>query len=318
MTGPLAVVAIGGNALIVDEDHKGLDDQARAVALACASIADLAAQGWRVVVTHGNGPQVGFILRRSEIASREVPVVPMDYATADTQGAIGSMFQRALFEEFHRRRLDRSALTLVTHVVVDGLDPAFERPDKPIGPFYPERRARELASRLGWQVAEDSGRGWRRIVPSPRPQDILEAGDIGALAQQGRVVVCCGGGGIPVVKGGNGSLTGVEAVIDKDRTSALLARLLGAQAFLLCTGVDAVFTGWGTPHQKKLTRIGRSEAQKLLKSGEFGAGSMGPKVEAALAYLGNSGDQRAVIGRLEHLPQLVDGTSGTAIMEDEE
>jgi carbamate kinase len=312
------VVAIGGNALILDEDHRGLGDQARAVALACSSLADLAAQGWRVVVTHGNGPQVGFILRRSEIASREVPVVPMDYATADTQGAIGSMFQRALFEEFYRRRLDRSALTLVTHVVVDGQDPAFAAPDKPIGPFYPEGRARDLASRLGWQVAEDSGRGWRRIVPSPRPQDILEAADIGALAHHGRVVVCCGGGGIPVVRGENGRLTGVEAVVDKDRTSALLARVLGAEAFLLCTGVDAVFTGWGTPGQKKLTRISRTEAQKLLKSGEFGSGSMAPKVEAALAYLAPSGDQRAVIGRLERLPQLVDGTSGTSITEDEE
>ena len=312
MTTDLAVVAIGGNALIADEAHQGLDDQARAVAMACVAVADLAQKGWRVVVTHGNGPQVGFILRRSEIASREVPVVHMDYATADTQGAIGSMFQRALFREFQTRNLNLSAVTLVTHVVVDSGDPAFLNPEKPIGPFYSPERALELGNRLGWRVAEDSGRGWRRVVPSPQPGAILEIDDIADLAARGRVVVACGGGGIPVFRGPDGTLTGVEAVIDKDRTSALLARLLGAQAFLLCTGVDAVFTDWGGPRQKKLVRVSAGEARSLLQAGEFGAGSMGPKVEAALSYLAApTGRKRAVIGRLENLSQLVEGTSGT-------
>jgi carbamate kinase len=314
---PLAVVAIGGNALISDEGHQQLADQARAVAGACGALADLAARGWRVVVTHGNGPQVGFILRRSEIAHDEVPEVPMDYATADTQGAIGSMFQRALFQEFFRRNLALAAVTLVTHVEVDPSDPAFARPDKPIGPFFAEARARYLAETLGWKVGEDSGRGWRRLVASPQPVAILEVGDIAHLAGQGRMVVACGGGGIPVVRGSDGSLTGVEAVIDKDRTSALLARILGADAFLLCTGVDAVFTGWGTPQARRLDQISTTEARALLAAGEFGAGSMAPKVEAALDYLAGprppGAVRRAVIGRLERLADLVEGTTGTAI-----
>lgn len=313
---PLAVVAIGGNALIIDEQHRSLADQAMSVGTACPALAALMASGWRVVVTHGNGPQVGFILRRSEIAYPEVPVVPMDYATADTQGAIGSMFQRALHHELALRRLDRSAVTLVTHVAVDPADPAFARPDKPIGPFYTEACARSLAHRFGWQVAEDSGRGWRRVVPSPRPLAILEAEDIDHLSRQGRVVVACGGGGIPVLRGAEGTLTGVEAVIDKDRTSALLARLLSAQALLLCTGVEAVFTGWGKPTARRLGRIGEAEARALIASGELGAGSMRPKVEAALDYLAGpaASPRRAIIGRLDRLPDLIEGTSGTAIV----
>jgi carbamate kinase len=309
------VVAIGGNALILDEEHRGLEDQARAVAGACSALADLVARGWRVVVTHGNGPQVGFILRRSEIAHREIPVVPMDYATADTQGAIGSMFSRALFGEFHRRNLKVAPVTVVTHVEVDPGDPAFGHPDKPIGPFYAEARARELAGHLGWRVAEDSGRGWRRVVPSPHPKTILEADDIARLSRDARVVVACGGGGIPVVWE-TGGLRGVEAVIDKDRTSAVLARELGAQAFLLCTGVDAVCTGWGTARQRTLDTLTASEARSLLGSGELGTGSMAPKVEAALDFLERSpgAEARAVIGRLDRLADLVDGKTGTTIV----
>ena len=315
---PLAVVAIGGNALIDDQDHQGLGDQARAVARAAAALVDLTVRGWRVVVTHGNGPQVGFILRRSEIASREVPVVPMDYATADTQGAIGSMFYRALCNEFRYRGLDRKAVALVTHVLVDPADPAFGAPDKPVGTFYPQQVALDLARRLGWTVAEDSGRGWRRVVPSPRPIAILEAEDIAYLAEGSRVVVACGGGGIPVVQDPQGLLRGVEAVVDKDRTSALLARSLGAEAFLLCTGVDTVFTGWGTQAQRRLSTATAAQARALFGAGEFKAGSMGPKVEAALSYLeGVAGSpSRAVIGRLEHLAALIEGTNGTTIQGD--
>lgn len=307
MKRPLAVVAIGGNALILDEARQALADQAAAVASACVSIAELVSRGWRVVVTHGNGPQVGFILRRGEIASGEVPVVPMDYATADTQGAIGSMFQRAL-----------PSVTLVTHVAVDAHDPAFLRPDKPIGMYYPEARAKELGLRLGWTVAEDSGRGWRRVVASPRPLRILEIDDIAQLSGGGRVVVACGGGGIPVLVGADGRLTGVEAVVDKDRTSALLARLLGADALLLCTGVDAVYAGWGTATQRRLERLSAAEAASLLAGGELGAGSMRPKVEAALDFLTGPGPvRRAVIGRLDRLAGLADGSEGTVIAEAE-
>jgi len=310
------VLALGGNALLERGEAPGVEIQEKHVAVAVAAMAPLA-DHHDLVVTHGNGPQVGFILRRSEIGSAEVPVVPMDYATADTQGAIGSMFQRALAFEFVRLGLNLGSVTLVTHVVVGAEDPAFTRPDKPIGVFYPEARARDLGRRLGWMVAEDSGRGWRRVVPSPWPRQILEIDDIAHLAGRNRIVVACGGGGIPVLVGADGRLTGVEAVVDKDRTSALLARLLGADALLLCTGVDAVCTGWGTPAQRRLDRISSAEAAALLAAGELGAGSMGPKVEAALDFVAGSGPgRRAVIGRLERLSALAEGAEGTAIVEE--
>jgi carbamate kinase len=314
---PLAVVAIGGNAIVVDENHRSLRDQAAGVARACIGITELVARGWRVIVTHGNGPQVGFILRRSEITHRQLPVVPMDYATADTQGAIGSMFVRALHQQLAERGLDRAAVTLVTHVEVDPADAAFGRPDKPIGPFYTEERARDLAHLLGWSVAEDAGRGWRRVVPSPIPRAILELEDIAHLSGVGRLVVACGGGGIPVVRRGDGSLTGVEAVIDKDRTSALLARLMNADALLLSTSVEAVYRGWGTADPKLLRRLDVNQARAFLDAGEFGTGSMRPKVEAALEFLGaGRRGARAVIGRLDRLAELVDGTSGTVVSEE--
>ena len=312
---PLAVIAIGGNALIADEAHQSLPDQAREVEKAAAAIARLVAQGWRVAVTHGNGPQVGFILRRSEIAAGEVPPVPMDYATADTQGAIGFMFQRAFATEFRRLGMDAQALAVVTQVLVDPADPSFQRPDKPVGPFFSERRAKELARDLGWQVQEDAGRGWRRVVPSPKPLSIVELPLLKDLVAPGRVVVTCGGGGIPVAW--SDGLRGLEAVIDKDRSSALLARGLGADVFVLCTGVKAVYTGWGTPGQKRLDRVEAAEAGRLLAAGEFGAGSMGPKVEAALDFLAGNPNprRRAVIGSLDDLVELAEDRAGTRFVE---
>jgi len=313
---PLAVVAIGGNALIADAEHQSIPDQAREVERACAGIALLVQRGWRVVVTHGNGPQVGYILRRSEIASGEVAPIPMEYATADTQGAIGFMFQKAFAAEFRRAGLARQALAVVTQVLVDRGDPSFQAPQKPIGPFFSEARGKQLSALLGWQLAEDSGRGWRRVVPSPSPQEILELPLIRDLLEKDRVVICCGGGGVPVAWTAAGKLEGLEAVIDKDRTSALLARALAADAFVLCTSVSAVYTGFGTPAQRRLGTVSSAEARALLLQGEFGAGSMGPKVQAALDYLAGNANPgaRAVIGSLDDLSGLVEGTLGTRLV----
>lgn len=310
---PLAVIAIGGNALIADEAHQSIPDQAREVERACAGVAELVRLGWRVVVTHGNGPQVGYILRRSEIAASEVAPVPMDYATADTQGAIGFMFQKAFAAAFRRLKLDRQALALVTQVLVDPADPSFRNPEKPIGPFFTEVRGKELAAILGWRLLEDAGRGWRRVVPSPLPKQILELPLIRELLEQDRVVIACGGGGIPVAWTHDGRLEGLEAVIDKDRTSALLARQLGADAFVLCTAVAAVFLGFGTPAQRRLETADAAQARGWLGQGEFGTGSMAPKVTAALDYLeGNANTAaRAVIGHLDDLVGLAEGRAGT-------
>jgi carbamate kinase len=316
VTAPLAVIAIGGNALIADAEHQAIPDQAREVERACEGIARLVQRGWRVVVTHGNGPQVGYILRRSEIASGEVAPVPMEYATADTQGAIGFMFQKAFAASFRRLGLARQALAVVTQVLVDRADPSFQAPAKPIGPFFTEARGKELAVRLGWSLIEDSGRGWRRVVPSPLPLSILELPLIGDLLAKDRVVVCCGGGGIPVAWTAEGRLEGLEAVIDKDRSSALLARALAADAFVLCTSVSAVYTGFGTPAQRRLDTVPALEARALLQRGEFGAGSMGPKVEAALDFLAGNANPgaRAVIGSLEDLVGLAEGARGTRLV----
>jgi len=313
---PLAVIAIGGNALIADEAHQSIPDQAREVEKAVAAIVQLVRQGWRVAVTHGNGPQVGFILRRSEIAAAEVPPVPMDYATADTQGAIGFMFQRAFATEFQRLGMDTQAVAVVTQVLVDPADPSFSKPEKPVGPFFTETRAHKLSRTLGWQVAEDSGRGWRRVVPSPHPLSIIELPLIKDLVSPSRVVITCGGGGIPVAWS-EGVLNGLEAVIDKDRSSALLARGLGADAFILCTSVKSVYTGWGTDRQRRLDEVSAAEARRLLASGEFGAGSMGPKVEAALSflYVNPNPRRRAVIGQLDDLVELAAGRAGTRFVE---
>ena len=223
MASGTAVVAVGGNALIVDRHHESIPDQSAAAAATARHIAEMVAAGWNVVITHGSGPQVGFILRRSEIALGEVPPVPMDYAAADLQGAIGYMFQRALRNEFRRRGLQRTAIAVVTQVLVDRNDPAFDHPNKPIGSQMDAATAARRAAELGWIVQEDSGRGWRRVVPSPLPRGIVEIAEIAHLVRAGYVVIACGGGGIPVFEDAGGDLQGVEAVIDKDLASSLLA-----------------------------------------------------------------------------------------------
>jgi carbamate kinase len=278
-------------------------------------MAAMIAVGWDVVIVHGNGPQVGFILRRSEIALDEVPPVPMDYAGADTQGAIGYMFQRALRNEFKQRRMDRQAVTVVTQVLVDRCDPAFSDPSKPIGSFMDEQTARRQAGQQGWTVKEDAGRGWRRVVPSPLPQAIIELAAIKALMEAGFVVIACGGGGIPVIEEEEGRLQGVEAVIDKDLAASLLAQSLAADLFLISTAVEKVAINFNKPDQKWLERLTLAEAHQYFEQGHFAAGSMGPKIKACLDFIERSGRQ-ALITNPPNIGRALAGETGTLIVPD--
>jgi carbamate kinase len=309
----LIVLAIGGNSLIRDDQHRTVPDQWVLARETCHHVAQIIEAGHRVVVTHGNGPQVGFIIRRSELARHELHPVPLDSCDADTQGAIGYMIQQSLENEFLRRGLKRSAVALVTQVEVDADSPAFTHPSKPIGAFMDEATAKARAAQEGWVVHEDAGRGWRRVVPSPEPRAIVEIEAIRALVDAGFVVTAVGGGGIPVVRDANGLLRGVEAVIDKDLASSLLAIDLGADQFVISTGVEKVFLDFHTPGQRAVDRMTLAEARRHLADGQFGEGSMAPKIRAAILYL-EGGGKRAVITCPDQLEQAVDGAAGTAIV----
>lgn len=313
-TNKLAVVAVGGNALIRDKHHESIPDQSREAALTSHHIADMIAAGWNVVITHGTGPQVGFIMRRSELALEEVPPVPMDYADADLQGGIGYMFLKALHNEFQQRRLDRKAVAIVTQTLVDRNDPAFADPSKPIGSHMNEQTAQQLASRQGWIVKEDAGRGWRRVVPSPLPKTIVELAAIKTLAHAGFVVIACGGGGIPVVEDDGGNLDGVEAVIDKDLASSLLARGIGADLLMVSTGVEKVAVDFNKPTQRWLDRMTVAEAKRHYADNQFDKGSMGPKIQAVIEFI-EGGGQTGVITNPENIGRALAGKTGTFIVQ---
>ena len=310
-----AIVAVGGNALIIDEQHKLIPDQYEAAAITTRYIADLIEHGWNVVITHGNGPQVGFIMRRSEIAIAEVPPVPMDYAGADTQGAIGYMFQRAMRNEMKRRGIDRKAIAVVTQVLVDRNDPAFAEPAKPIGSFMDEAFAKQHAREHGWTVREAGERGWRRVVPSPRPISILDIEAIETLVDDEYIVIACGGGGIPVYEDGDGIVQGVEAVVDKDYASGLLAQALHAELFVISTEVEKVALDFGTEQERWLDRMSAGEARRHLDDGQFPAGSMGPKIVAILEFLA-AGGGAGVITNPPNLGRALRGETGTWIVPD--
>jgi carbamate kinase len=269
--------------------------------------------GWKVVVTHGNGPQVGFILRRSELSIAEVPPVPMDYAGADIQGAVGYMFVKALRNVFKRRRILSEPACVVTQTLVDRNDPAFANPIKPIGSHMEEARAKQLAKKYHWTVREDAGRGWRRVVPSPRPQAILETGVIKSLAAEGYVVVACGGGGIPVIEDENGELRGVEAVIDKDLASSLLARSMDADILVLPTGVEKVALDFNKPTQRWLDRMTLAEARRHQADDQFDPGSMGPKIAALVDFVGGGG-RLGLITNPPNLSRALRGETGTRLI----
>jgi carbamate kinase len=309
----VAVVAVGGNSLIRDKDHKTIPDQYAAACETMAHIAGMIAAGWEVVITHGNGPQVGFILRRSELSLHELHPVPLDYCGADTQGAIGYMFQQALYNEFRRRQMQKQAATVVTQVLVDHQDPAFQNPSKPIGSFMDEGTALQRQDEQGWAVVEDAGRGWRRVVPSPLPKRIVQREAIEALVKAGFVVVAVGGGGIPVVEDGQGDLVGVEAVIDKDFASSLLATDIGADLFLISTAVERVALNYGKPNQEWLSQISLAEARRYLAEGHFAKGSMEPKIRAVIGYL-EQGGKEALITSPENIERALAGETGTRIV----
>jgi carbamate kinase len=308
-----AVVAIGGNSLIKDKNHRTVPDQYDAAAETCKHIADMIEQGWNVVITSGNGPQVGFILRRSELASHELHEVPLDYCGADTQGAIGYMIQRAMYNEFNQRNMNKSVATVVTQTLVDKKDPAFENPAKPVGSFMEEKEAKKREKEEGWQVVEDAGRGWRRVVPSPIPKRIIELPAINALIRDGIIVYAVGGGGIPVIEDDQGNLEGVAAVIDKDRASALLANGLDANVLLISTAVEKVFLNFGTDDQEPIDKMDHIQAQKYMEEGHFAAGSMLPKVEACISFIKRGGDM-AIITDPPNITKALRGETGTRIV----
>jgi carbamate kinase len=309
MPSQIAVVAIGGNSLIQSDERREVRHQWDAVRQTCEHIAQLVRQGWRVVITHGNGPQVGFILRRAELAAHEVHTVPLDLIVADTQGAIGYMLQQALRNSLRALGINQSVVTIVTQTVVRRDDPAFEQPDKPIGGFLSEAEARRFEAE-GWRVVEDAGRGWRRVVASPQPLEIVELDAIREMLYNDYVVIACGGGGIPVVRNEKGELRGVYAVIDKDRASSLLASGLGADLFAISTGVPRVALYYNTPAQRFLERVTLREARQYMAEGHFAAGSMRPKVEAIIHFLERGGPS-AVISDPPNLAAALRGEAGT-------
>lgn len=309
----VAVVAVGGNSLILDEKHKTVQDQYLAACESMRHIADMIQNGWKVVVTHGNGPQVGFILRRSELSRHELHEVPLDSCGADTQGAIGYQFQKALRNEFKRRGLTRQAATVVTQVLVDKNDPAFQKPSKPIGSFMSEADAKAKIEKDGWMMVEDAGRGWRRVVASPKPQRIVERDAIQALIDGGFTVIAVGGGGIPVIEDEQGELAGVEAVIDKDYASALLANSLPADVFIISTAVEKVALNYNRPNQQWLDQLTLAEAKQYQAEGHFAKGSMGPKIDACISFL-ERGGQLALITNPENLSRALKGETGTRLV----
>lgn len=309
----VAVVAIGGNSLIKDKAHKTVPDQYAAAHETCVHIAGMIEQGWNVAIGHGNGPQVGFILRRSELSRHELHEVPLDYCGADTQGAIGYMLQQNLYNEFRRRGLDRQSSTIVTQVLVDRDDPAFQNPSKPIGSFMDEDEALRRRDEEGWDVVEDAGRGWRRVVPSPLPVRVVERDAVKRLIDAGFVVITVGGGGIPVIEDQAGNLQGVAAVIDKDYASSLLATSIEADLLLISTAVEQVALNFGKPDQQWIDRMSVAEAQQYSAEGHFAPGSMKPKILACIRFLENGG-QEALITNPENIERALAGETGTRIV----
>ena len=307
------VLALGGNSFIADETHQSVPDQYRATERACASIIPLLADpDLRVVITHGNGPQVGFILRRSELAASALHQVPLDSCVADTQGALGYQLELALRNELRKSGLKRSPTAIVTLVLVDRDDPAFQNPTKPIGEFLTRERAEEHRIKDGWNVVEDAGRGWRRVVASPIPKAILDLDTISTLLDAGFVVIAAGGGGIAVVKDANGDLEGASAVVDKDLASSLLARQLGADTLIISTGVEKICLDFGKPTQRALDAMTVAEAKVYMAQGHFKPGSMLPKIQAAVEFI-EGGGREVVITHPEHLASALAGRGGTHV-----
>jgi carbamate kinase len=312
----IAVVAIGGNSLIKDKHHQTVEDQYEAAKATTKHIADMIEAGWDVAIGHGNGPQVGFILRRSEIAAKVEGMheVPLDVCGADTQGAIGYALQQTLQNELYRRGIKKPVATIITQVLVDKEDNAFKNPSKPIGGFMDEAEAKRREAELKWSVVEDAGRGYRRVVASPLPKEVVELESVQALINSGCVVITVGGGGIPVIDGGEGQYEGIAAVIDKDYASSLLAQQINADLFLISTAVEKVALNFGKPNEKWLDKMTVAEAKQYLAEGtHFAKGSMAPKIQAIIWFLENGGKQ-AIITNPENIGRALRGETGTLIV----
>jgi carbamate kinase len=314
-----AVVAIGGNSLILDAKHVSVEDQEDAIRETCRHLADMIEADWNLAIGHGNGPQVGFILRRSEIAAKVEGMheIPLDVCGADSQGAIGYEMQQALQNELYHRGVKTNVVTLITQVLVDQQDTAFKNPSKPIGSFMDESEAKRRRDEMGWSVVEDAGRGWRRVVPSPLPKEIVELDTIKNLLDVGITTITVGGGGIPVVDVGDGEYRGTAAVIDKDYASSLLAREIKADLFLISTAVEKVALNFGKPDEKFIDRMTLSEAKKYLAEGtHFAKGSMAPKIQAIIWYLEGVPGGKALITNPANIGRALKGETGTWIVQD--
>ena len=309
---PITIISIGGNTLIRKGERGTIEEQFEHTEECMTYVAKLAAQDKKIVITHGNGPIVGNIVIRNEAAKDIIPPMPLYICNADSEGGIGFMIQQALYNQLKRLNVKRDVVTIVTQVVVDKNDPAFSNPTKPIGPFYAKEEAVKIQREKGWTVVEDSNRGYRRVVPSPRPLKVIEAGIIKQLTMSGVIVVAAGGGGVPVVEKPDGRLKGIDAVIDKDLATAVLAKEMKAETFIDLTSIDGVYIDFGKPNQKVLDRLTVKDAKRYLAAGEFAPGSMAPKIEATIEFL-EGGGKEVMITTPELLEAAMEGKAGTRI-----
>jgi len=310
----LALIAFGGNALLPENQRGIQEEQMKNAEKAARLMAHVVRKGYELIIVHGNGPQVGNLLIQMEEAVTKVPPYSLDLCDAMTEGSMGFMLERAITNELRRHSIDKEVITLVTQVVVDRNDPAFDSPTKPVGPFYTRYRAQQLAREKKWTVVEDAGRGYRKVVPSPKPIDVVPKWIIRDLVQAGRIVVAAGGGGIPVILNNRGLFEGVEAVIDKDYAASLIAREVKVDLFIILTGIEEVYINFGKPDQQEMPVLTVDEAQKYLEEGQFPPGSMGPKIQAAIDYI-KAGGQEVLITKASHLKAALLKRSGTRIIE---
>ncbi len=309
----VALIAFGGNALLPDNKHGQQDDQMRNAKKAAELMVHIVSKGYELIIVHGNGPQVGNLLLQMEAAAERIPPYTLDVGDAMTEGSMGFMLERAIVNELRRRSLDKEVASLISQVVVDREDAAFQKPTKPVGPFYTKERADSLAHEKRWTMVEDSGRGWRKVVPSPKPIDVVPKWVIRDLVHAGRIVIAAGGGGIPVIINGNGLYEGVEAVIDKDYAASLLAREVKVDLFIILTAIERVFIDFGKPTQCEAPVLTVEEARRHLADGQFPPGSMGPKIRAAVEYI-EAGGREVLITKDSHLKAALLGRSGTRIV----
>jgi carbamate kinase len=307
---PIVVVAMGGHAFMQKGERGTIEEHERNAETIAGLLMTLVDRHYNVLVTHGNGPQVGDLLIQHELARAEVPDLPLDVLVAMTEGSLGYILQQSLLNQLRRRGQRRYVVTVVSQVLVDENDPAFATPTKPIGPFLSREEAERRAATLGWEVREDAGRGWRRLVPSPRPIKVIQRHTIRDAVRAGHVVIACGGGGIPIRRKPDGQYAGMEAVIDKDLTSAVLATEVGAELLVILTAVPQVYAEFGKPGQRALGAVTLEEVERLQAEGHFAAGSMGPKVEAVIHFLKHGG-RRALITDPNSLPRAIEGRAGT-------